>query len=273
MSFRLRELSLFGGEPIGLFRFRRGNLVWRYATGDRPITLGDEVFEAPGGVSRSEIQDSSQNSKNRVTITLPPGLPVADNWVPYPVAGRVFVDCLALHKGEAEFVTEWVGRVVGPKYGRTKLELVCEPSRATSRGAGTNLRWQLGCTVPFYSQGTGLCNRDPLLDAKQGTVDSLSGLTLTSAVLSEFPLGRLEGGFITWIRPDGEPDYRTIMAHLGNSVTLMYGTDALPAGAVFVVNPGCRHDWEDCGSHENQDNYGGARFIPARSPNDGEPVQ
>lgn len=273
MSFNLRELSRFAGEPIGLIRLARGNLVERYTTGDRDYQLGAELFVGLGGVSRSAIQDSSQRAKNRLTITLPIDAPAVDWWVPYPTAQRVLVTCLSIHAGDTEFAVEWTGRVASPKLFDTKIELICEPSRSVTKSRGSNLRWQRGCPLPVYSQGRGMCNLDPESQKVVGVVTDLSGLTLTATGIDELPVSRLAGGFLKWTRADGELDYRTIMGHLGNTVFLDFGSDALPDGTEVEFFPGCKHTWEDCGFYENQVNYGGVLTIPVRSPHDGNPVQ
>lgn len=273
MAFSLRELSLFQGEPIGLFRFARGNLVWRYTTAEAPVQLGDELFEAPGGISRSAIQDSSQRAKNRLTITLPIDLPVASNWTPFPTAQRVLVTCLSLHRGDTDFAVEWTGRVVSPKFYDTWLELVCEPSRSITKSRGSNLRWQRGCPLPLYSKGVGMCNLDEEEHKVVGTVSQVVGLQITAPEFATVPTGRLAGGFIRWTRPDGELDFRTIMAHLGDTIIVDFGTDSLPEDAEVEAFPGCAHTWEDCGYYDNQDNYGGVLTIPVKSPHDGNPVQ
>ena len=273
MTFSARETSQFGGEPLRLLVIRRGNLVWRYATGDRHIELDGFWYEAPGGIGWTEIRDSSQRQKNRITITLPIDLSVSENWFPYPTSGVVLVACLALHKDEAEYTIEWTGRVVGPKAYDTKLDLVCEPSRAITKSRGNNLRWQRGCPLAMYSQGNGMCNLDPddwKLEAPVGEVD---GVRITSTEFATLADGRLDGGFITWTRTDGEPDYRTIMVHLGEEIFVDYPTDSIPPAAVIDALPGCKHDWEDCTSFSNTDNYGGCRYIPVKSPHDGNQVQ
>lgn len=273
MTFSGRELSLFNGEPLRVVQITRGNLVWRYAVGDRPQTVDGQVYTAPGGVSYSEIRDSSQRAKNRITITLPIDLPVSANWLPHPVAGTILVSCFAMHRGEADFTIEWTGRVMGPKFSDTAIELVCEPSRAVTKSRGNNLRWQKGCPLPFLSQGLGMCNKDPAAVKVLGTVSARSGVFITAAAFTALPAGRLAGGFLKWTRPDGEVDYRTIMTHAGAVVTVDYGTDAMPLATVLDTFPGCKHDWIDCGYYANQPNYGGCRYIPVKSPHDGNPVQ
>jgi hypothetical protein len=272
MTFSLREISLFGGEPVGLIRFKRGAQYWRYTTGMHPVQLGAELFEAPGGVSRSAIQDSSQRAKNRVTITLPPDLPVASNWLPFPTPQPVLVECLSWHRGDDDFAVEWSGRVLTPKFHDTKLELLCEPTRAITRSRGNNLRWQRGCPLPLYSKGLGMCNADEDEHKVPATIESISGLEIVAPEFASLPVGRLAGGFLRWTRPDGDTDYRTIMAHLGDTIVVDFGTDALAEGDEAEALPGCNHTWSDCEYFENTPNYGGVLTIPRKSPHDGDPT-
>lgn len=273
MTFNAREISLFSGEPLRAILFTRGNLAWRYATGDRPLVVDGQTYSAPGGITLSAIQDSSQRAKNRLTITLPPDLSVASNWMPYPTASTVLVTVFALHRGEPEFHVEWTGRVLGPKFYDTKLELACEPSRSVTKARGANLRWQRGCTLPLYSKGIGMCNVDEADHAVPAEVLTITGLQITASEFATLPVSRLAGGYIEWERPDGELDFRTIMAHTGDTIIVNFGTDSLPVGTTLIALPGCKHTWEDCGYFENQDNYGGVLTIPVKSPHDGNPVQ
>lgn len=273
MTFSLRERSLFAGEPVGLFRFNRGNLVRRYATGDEDVELGAELFIAPGGISRSTINDSSQRAKNRITISLPIDLDIVAWWSPYPAAQRILVTCLSKHHGDTDFAVEWTGRVVSPKFYDTRLELVCEPSQSITKSRGSNLRWQRGCPLPLYSTGIGMCNVVAGAHKVTGEVTAINGLELIATEIDALPVARLTGGFARWTRADGEFEFRTIMSHLGSTVFIDYGSDELPIGTMVDFFPGCKHTWEDCGYFENQPNYGGILTIPVKSPHDGNPVQ
>lgn len=277
MSFDLRELSLFGGEPIVLIEFRRGQLAWRYATGDRPREFGGEpgephVYLAPGGIKRGEIGDSSQRAKNRLTITVPITLDVLDNWLPFPTSEPVMVTCFAIHAGESDYRVDWSGRAVGPKLFDTTADIICEPTRSVSRHRGAKPRWCRGCTVPFGSQGDGMCNVDMEAIRTTAVITEVAGLAWTAEEFAELGVSRLAGGKVSWTRVDGEIERRTIMAHTGDTIIVDYGTNALPLGTEVDVWPGCRHTWEDCGEYDNRDNYQGARFIPVKSPYDGNVI-
>jgi uncharacterized phage protein (TIGR02218 family) len=180
---------------------------------------------------------------------------------------------MAKHYGDDEVATEWMGRVVSPSFTDAVLTLNCEQGRTTARSRGLGLRWQRGCALALYSQGDGMCNLDKADFAVPATLTDVDGLVLTATEFGAVEDGRLAGGFLEWTRDDGEPEIRSISAHSGNAVRLLYGTDQLAIGSAVTAYEGCRHTAADCNDHfNNKPNYGGSEYMPNRSPMDGNPV-
>lgn len=270
MAFDTIERSASGGRPIHLFKLARGGVVVRYNDSDETIEREGFSYQ-PLPIRRGEISDSTERRKNMVTLTMPVDAEVASWWRPYPPSGPVFVTCMATHYSDTEVATEWTGKVIGPKFSDTELQLSCEPSSASNQGRGRTLRWQRGCPLALYSQGIGMCNVSKATHAIPAEPSAIVGVTVTAAAFDAVPDGRLAGGFMEYLRTDGEMEFRTIMAHTGANIVLNYGL-VLPPGAEVVVYPGCAHTWADCGYFDNQDNYGGSLFMPNKSPFDGNPV-
>lgn len=277
MTFSLLELSRWFGQPVALFRFKRGPVVLRYTSADRPIVIGAETFE-PIAIARGPIREGIDAKRSNVTITVPlqiggEDLELASWWRPYPPSTTVIVDCMVLHYGDAEVSTEWIGRVVAPSYTDTTLKLTCEPSQTSSRRSGLQLKWQRGCPLALYSQGIGMCNVDPAAHALPATLTDVTGLTLKAAAFATLPVGRLAGGFVEWTRVDGAPEFRTILAHTGDTIVVNYGAADLADGMALTAYPGCAHNWADCDEYfHNRDNYGGSMFLPVKNLFDGNPV-
>jgi hypothetical protein len=268
MQFNLLELSKFRGSPIGLLRIARGSVVLLYTSASRPITVGADTYQ-PLAISRSAIRDSTERRKNTLTITMPIGAECTAWWRPYPPSTRVDVTWLSMHWGDDEVVVEWTGRVIAPKFNDSELELNCEPSKSNSRSRGRFLRWQKGCTFALYDMDT--CGVDKALHALPATLSSIDGVELVSSDFTSLPDGRLAGGFATWTRTDGEPEFRSIMAHTGDTIILQYGADdSLDDATDFTVYPGCKRSKADCRDYfDNADNFGGCENMPIRSPFDG----
>lgn len=272
MTFSLLEKSRWSGQPIGLLRLARGSLLALYNTSDKAITIGAETY-LPLAITRTAIRDTHERAKAVLTLTLPVDAPCADWWRPYPPSQTIGVTWLAMHRGDGEVVIEWTGRVIGPKFSDTQLILNCEPTKTNSRSRGLVLVWSRGCPLALYSQGLGMCNVDKATHAVAGVVADFSGTSLQVDTFSTSPKS-LAGGFLEWTRADGEPEFRSIMAHVQGTdlVVLQYGTDQLPNGTAVTGYPGCPHDWAGCASFGNTINYGGAKYMPVKTPFDGLPL-
>lgn len=267
MAFDLIERSRYLGQPIALLRLTRGSLVERYAAQDRSVTVGAETF-VPLAIERSPIRDSSQAAKGVLTVTLPIDAPCVDWWRPYPPSRTVLVTWLAKHRTDPEAVIEWTGRVIGHKFTDRELVLSCEQSRSLARKRSLALRWQRVCPLALY-----MCGVDKTLHDVPTTLDAVDGVNLTAAAFAGLADGRLAGGFIEWTRPDGEPEWRSIMSHVGDTVVVNYGSDTLVEDLAVTAYKGCKHTVEDCDTEfDNLANHGGAPYKPVRSPFDGNPT-
>ena len=273
MGFNIRELSLWGGKPLGFFRFTRGATVWAYTTADRNIVL-DGVTYVPAAIKRSRIKVGPERRKLTITVTVPRDLPVVDNWRPYPPRDRVALTILQQHHGEADTAVDWVGRVLAPKFSGTTVELSCEPSLTSARRAGLSRCWQRACPLALYSQGHGMCNVDKTLHAVPATLTAVNAVTFTSPAFAAVAAGRLAGGYVTYVRAgNGVTEYRTIMAHTGGTITLDYGLDDIAPAMAVTAYPGCRQTFADCVDvFNNGPNFGGDLHLPQKNPHSGNPI-
>lgn len=281
--FEFRELSRFLGRPVQLYVFARQSVTWRYTSADRDVTVGGHTYTAAPGITRSEIRETAERAKNKVTIKFPfltdpdaVQLPATQalglNWHPYPPSDPVSVTCLSYHADDpdAEVIVDWSGRVLQPKITGTMMELVCTPSRA-ARGAwvGGARRVQRSCDVPVYSQGLGMCNLNPDDWEVEVNVSNVDGLTITGDELERDDGIKWDGGFVQWERDDGIVETRTIRASSGLSITLDYGASSLQGITTLKAWPGCPHNWEACEKRNNTDNYGGCICLPVTNAFDG----
>lgn len=279
MSFDATERARFGGKPVHLFVFTRQSLVWRFNGGtDDLLISGNTYLTAP--IKRSEIQQTIEPAKDTITITLPylrdpaaSSYPVTqslgDTWHPYVPSDAVQVVCMATHVGSADApVVEWMGVVTQPKFEDGLLTLTCEPSSGLARARNQGPRWQRACWKTVYTTGLRGCNLDRDVFATPGTLTAASGLTVTATEFAASALP-LAGGYLTWTRSDGLLDRRTIMAHSGDTLTLLYGAADLAAGLAVTARPGCERTWAACNARSNTLNFGGAIYKPVDNPTDG----
>lgn len=278
--FDTLEKSRFGGKPTHLFAFTRQGVTLRFCTGAVDFPVGANTYVA-AQIERGEIRQTVERAKDKITIKLaylrdpaatdlPATQAIGDWWHPYIPGDRVDVVCMAAHRGDSDApVIEWMGKVVQPKFGDVELELTCLPYGDEAQARGQGPRWQKACWKTPYSQGIRGCGMDPA-DFTIEATPTVAGLVLTDAAFGTAPLN-LFGGKFQWIRTDGLVESRYIVAHSGDSITLLYGGDDLETGIAGTALPSCPKTWAACAARfpDPENHYGGAVYKPIKNPTDG----
>jgi hypothetical protein len=270
MSFNVREIARFLGQPVQLFRFTRQSKKWCYTSADRIIPFGGNDY-TPLSIEREAIKESYERQKRMIKLTLPAAAEVCDNWRPMPPGDVVGIVIMAMHRGDADVAVEWIGRVIQPKFTDSVCELTCDPSSGSARTNGLQLRWQRSCPYALYSQGHGLCNLKPVDFAAPAQLEAVSGLTLTASAWSGLPDGRLAGGYVEWSE-DGLVMRRSITLHAGAVIHIDYHAPNLAAGKAVTAYHGCAHTYSDCEAKGNSENFGGCTKLPVKNPFGGHPI-
>ncbi len=282
MLFDEFELGRFTGRPVRLYVFTRQSLVWRFAESDTDFEYDGTVYTA-AQISRSEIEETVEREKDKVTIKLaylrnptPPigtEIPVTqslgDNWHPYIPTDVVRVVCLDAHHGATDAPKPvWSGVVTQPQFGDIELTLTCEPHNGFTRARGQGPRCQKSCWKLPYSTGIRGCNLDPEDFKAEGALDDVAGLVLTAPAFAASTLN-LAGGSYTWVDPaTGLVHRRSIEAHSGSAITLAYSGPGLAAGLVGYALPTCPRTWEGCAARraDPQNHFGGNFYKPVDNP-------
>lgn len=260
--------SLF--RTIHLFRFTRQSKVWCYTSADVAVTYNGETY-SPLNISRSSIRETTESTKNQVTITLPTSAGVVDNWRTTSPTDTIFVTCFAMQRGSNTASAEWTGRVVQPKMDDVQTELVCDPSNAPARMKGLQLQWMRGCPLVQYGQGDGMCNLSKADNGIETTVEYTENNRLIAS--DDFADADLLGGFVEWTA-NGLTEYRTVIAQEGKRILfdMVFDSDSLEAGDTVTAYPGCGHNYAGCAALGNDANYGGVVTLPVKNPFRGDLV-
>lgn len=283
MGFDALENSRFLGRPVRLFRFELQGLVWRFAQSDRDVEAGGVTWTA-AQISRDEIKQTIEKAKDQLKIRMgyvrDPGAPVGalpstqslgNLWHPYIPSSAVRVLCLATHIGDTDPpVLEWSGEVRQPRFTDVELELTCVPSNARAEARNQGMKFQRSCSKTVYSTGIRGCNLDPADFTIAAVLTGAAGLTLTAAEFATAPLS-LMNGWLSWTRPNGIVERRTIVEHTGSTVRLLYGGQGLASGVAVTALPNCPGTWAACAARrpDPQLHYGGAIYEPIENPHDG----
>jgi hypothetical protein len=99
------------------------------------------------------------------------------------------------------------------------------------------------------------------------TLTAVDGLQVTAAAFATSTL-TLAGGWMQWTRSDGFVERRSISAHAGDTITLLYGAADLAVGLDVIAIPGCEQTWAACAERfpDPENHYGGAIYKPIKPP-------
>lgn len=110
----------------------------------------------------------------------------------------------------------------------------------------------------------------PVLHQVEATLEVVAGLVLSAPQLANGM--KFNGGFIEWTDAEGITDWRAIVWHSGDTVTLMTHAPRLEPGMVVTAVEGCDRTLARCAELENTDNYGGIPYFIGKNPFSGDPV-
>lgn len=272
MTSSAREVSDRTGEPIELYKFAAGTLLYLYTTAAEPVTFGGLTY-LPAAVSHDAIKQDAELRQMQLTVSVPRTLPVIGQWFPNRSSFIMVLTLFTLHAGESDAMVSWIGRCSTPQIKGESADIICLPSYAGVDRPGLSRGWQPGCPLTVFSTGRGMCNADPVPVSVSTTLSSVSGLTVTAAAFAAQPDGYFDGGVLEWADADGNIQERTIAAHVGTYITLMYGGAELAAALDVTARPGCPGTMDACDTKfHNSIHYGGDLFMPDRNPYDGQQV-
>ncbi|HEY1036344.1 MAG TPA: phage BR0599 family protein [Pseudoxanthomonas sp.] len=274
-------MSRFGGKGVRLFRFQLQNMVWLFAQADRVVTVGDSVWQ-PGGIERDEIKQNNERAQDKLKIRmdylrdssapvgmLPATQGLGDVWHPYVPSSTVRVSCYTLDAAGV-LNHDWSGEVRQPKFTDVELELTCVPGNSRGEARNQGMKFQRSCPKTVYSTGVRGCNLNPAAFTIAAVLTGASGLTLTAAEFATAPHSLLQG-WLSWTRPNGIVERRTIIQHSGNQVRLLYGGQGLANGLPVTVLPNCPGTFAACEARRADPklHYGGAIYEPIENPHEG----
>lgn len=277
MSFSGQELSVEGGSPVELYDINYVNKSWHYTSSDA------EFYDAtttrnylPAMISRSSIQLSGDIDKNGLNIQIQNDVAFLDLFRTSTPSGVVSVTLRKFHRTDSamEIVQMWKGRIISVDWGISTSTLICEPIRSSVQRIGLRRIFQRQCPHVLY--GTA-CGVSKALYELLGTVEAISGNTVSVTGVVAFSANYFAGGFAEYINDDiGVTERRMVVANPGgsNQLILLSPTIGLSVGNEVRVYPGCDHTLGNngCARFNNTINFGGKPYTPTKNPFSGEPI-
>lgn len=264
MSYAAQEASVAGGAPRELYLFTLGAARWTYTSADAAVEHLSQTY-VPLPIRRSAVELSGEFARAALTIELPRDGAPATEWI----AGAPSLPCgLTLfrnHRGDAEFITAWKGRVASVTFAGSLARLACEPVFTSLRRIGLRARYQLQCRHALYGPGCNVNNESTRVD---GVILAAAGAALTVDAASTKPDGWLVGGYV---RVGDER--RIVVSHVGGSVTLAAPLVRAAPGDAIAAFAGCDRTLATCeAKFANAANFGGFPWLPQDNPFSGDAI-
>lgn len=264
MSYQAYESSRDSAAPVELYEFTLGAEVWRYTSADEAQSHGGHDY-APEVIQRPEIESTGEINKANLQIRVPVDFPVADLFRLGAPTEMILLRIYRKHRGDAEAVTIFVGRITNCDWSGREAVLQAESVYSSIRATGLRRMYSKQCPHMLYGPA---CRVDPDVFESTGTVLSVSGATLVVAEFHALLTPFWTGGILLWVDGAGRGHRRMIEDHgaLG-AVKLLSPIPGIPVGATVKLWPGCDHTQATCGSKfDNKLNYGGFNGIPGVNP-------
>lgn len=265
MTFESLETSVESSQPIELYTITLGSTIWFYNSGELPVTVGGTTWE-PLAISRSPHQQSQEDQDQQVEIKLPAETPICRFFIASVPGSDVLVKIerlQALDVAEALMVL-YEGVVQSVSFeggGEIGVLSVVTAQSAFSKAVPRDVYSSVCNHVLFDSR----CSLLESAFRVTKEVLAVSGNTLTIDGLSAQPDGYYTAGFIELT--GSAQDFRVILAHIGDVVTVALPFGTSPLGELVRVYAGCDHSPDTCqAKFDNLINFGGFPFVPTKNP-------
>lgn len=261
MTYSGNELATYGAQPIELYRFYEGTRIWTFTSAEQSFTYEGEVYE-PAILQRTAPEQSKELRQTRLTITCNRDFAIAKLFRLFIPASTVWLTIYRAFRSDlTTAVPYWQGRIrsVVQKGGQAQIE--ADPLDGLLKRNGLRGRYQATCNHILYGTECGAIAAD---FKTVGNVASVDGLTVSVPEASEQADGYYVNGLFE--RPS-TGDYRMIVGHTGDLLTLTVPFEDLAPGEVCNIYAGCDRTVAICKSRfDNFVNYGGFPTIPVRNP-------
>lgn len=265
MTFAAFEGSVSGGRPIELYEFVLGSLSYTFASSERDVTIGPKTWTA-SEIKRSNVVVGSETRKEILTLNIGSSHPLVRRYINSSPGQRATLNVLRFHPNDPDVETRLIFKGILQTVGFDLLgkqaSIITVPITDAQSRQGPRYDYSSACNHVVYDAR---CKVNSALFRHQGEVTAVSGRTITIDGLSAKGDGWATAGYITL----SGVDYRTIIGHTGNVITLMqpFPSGTPDVGTLVEVFAGCDRSLETCDTKfGNVPNFHGWRFVPLRDP-------
>lgn len=266
-NFDTLEKSVQDSTPIEVFDFVVGGTTYRWTSSEDDLTIGANDYTATP-ISRGSIVVDPSDRRNTLSVIVPGDNDLAVLFLNQAPAVKIPVTITRLQRNESPtFNTKTViykGQVSTVRFGDdgVSAEVVCQTADSSGGSMVPKFAFLGQCNNVLYDSN---CTVNPASFKTTGTASAISGNAVTVPGLNAHPDDYFRGGFAV---PTGGIDFRLILSHVGNVITLLLPFVSDPTGVSVDAFAGCNHlVTGDCATKfDNVLNFAGFGFIPKLNP-------
>ena len=268
MTYDATEKSLEKGSPVELYEIQLRGQVFTFTSSEEEVDANNKVYK-PVPIERTKIAVTPREPAETIEVTMPADEEFSKKYIDIVPGAKATLTIIRYHHldsvGNQQIIWKGVVQSVGfSKNGREAKLAVMPVTKALDRNI-PHYTYQSLCNHELFGVGCGVTQNN---FRHNDTVASKSGNDLVVNNLSGKGNGWATGGYITV----GSTDFRLVIAHSGDQVTLLlpFPEDLNVVGKTVDVYAGCDHTIQTCkNKFDNVRNYGGYAFVPDRNPFEG----
>jgi len=256
MSFNTYEHSVQNSQPDEAFDFEYlgDNSHYRVTSSAIEITHDSNAY-TPIVISRGPVISGAEIERNGLTLKVDRNDSYFNSLI---FSSRTFQTELTLYTLQPEdtFAITWKGKIKSVSKGPEDITVTLSPISSTADRPIIHRKYQVQCPHKLFGY---YCGVNEATFTRAGTVLSSSGSTLQAAIFATEVDGWFKGGEVTI-----GSEIKTIIKHVGNTVTLLDGFSDASVSDPLSATAGCEHDTSTCNTKfSNILNYGGCPWIPS----------
>ncbi|GAI83645.1 unnamed protein product, partial [marine sediment metagenome] len=222
MSYTAQEKSLICGEPVELYRFKRGNEYWTYNSSDISITYAGKIYQ-PVLIRRGNIELTSNSLKNLLKIKVDRTNEFAVAFISTPVENITELVVYRGHgNGSLDFVEYWKGYVYAVKFLPKTVEIIASPKTNSLKRSGLMRKFQRTCGYQVFSTRCTLLRADYI---SYGTIISVAGTKIEATIFGTEVDGWFTGGLF-----EADNKSQMVIWHEGDFIRLAHRIFSLEVG-------------------------------------------
>jgi uncharacterized phage protein (TIGR02218 family) len=269
-TFSAKTGSTYESIPIELYKLQFGSTTYTYTSSEATVTVGGFTYVPEPGLIRNKIEVGKTQTNQFLELKVSIDNAFVRqyfNTPPSTTGASLDLFLLQAFDGSQFLSLRFKGRVRYVRFVDDRTVVIgVQPLLKSRIRQIPNRGFQITC--PNYL-GDADCGVNLAVEpfTVRRTVTAVDGIDLTIPGLSSQPDGYYTSGYVNVV---GTFDFRDIISHVGDVVTVFSGFRDSIVGLTIDVVTGCNHDGTATGDckvkFDNRRNFGGTLYVPVQNP-------